>query len=781
MQIHAPARQGLTSRGARYPGHRIADSLEKTGSEQRFLRAGTALHLGLKEGDLVDLVDEEGATPARLFAVDGRGEPAFAALGLASLATEVLDLAAFDSGALTAWVAARGGNPQRLTCLTPFEEDSPAGTRLTLRVSADCDLWIALPCLLERVIAGGAGGSLEVSVQRAGISAPALPPLLGDLREELRIDRATARAYELRKGDYVQIIDVEGRQCSDFTALSAAALDRGLERHIDSTVTRTLVGGAYPAPGLFDKFFDQDMSPLLRVTRDTVGRHDTFALACTARGYEERGFPGHVNCSDNISEALEPFGVGHRSAWPAINFFFNSWIPQHDNRLRVDEAWSRAGDYVVMQALSDLVCVSTACPDDVDPINGWNPTDIHVRIYRPDQPIRRAVAYRPTPDSEAILTAESAFHPRTSKLTRAFQVARDLWLPSSYEATRALDEYWACRSAVTLQDMSSLRKLDIMGPDAEALLQHAMTRDVAKLSLNRGIYSLLCDETGAVIDDGTLFRMAPQIFRWCCGSDESARQLKDLARARGDKVWIKSLWSSMPNLALQGPHSRDLLREVVFTQPTQPSLDNLKWFGFTVARLNDRDGAPFMLTRSGFTGELGYEIFCDHRHALEIWDALMEKGRGFGILPMGLEALETLRIEAGLMVAGAEFLPGVDALEAGLGFAISKGKTGFVGSEALLRNGTAPSKRLTGLLFDGDEVPAHGDGVFHGRRQIGQVTSATRSPSLQRAIAMARLAVEFAEPGTALEVGQLDGQMKRLSARVCEIPFVDPKRERARA
>jgi len=108
--------------------------------------------------------------------------------------------------------------------------------------------------------------------------------------------------------------------------MNARSLNDGLERYIDSTATRSMIRGAYPIPGLFDKFYDQDLRPLLKLKQDTVGRHDTFALACTARGYEERGFFGHLNCSDNISHAYSPYGIAQRPAWPAINFFFNSWI-----------------------------------------------------------------------------------------------------------------------------------------------------------------------------------------------------------------------------------------------------------------------------------------------------------------------------------------------------------------------------------------------------------------------------------------------------------------------
>ncbi|MEL6992956.1 MAG: DUF1989 domain-containing protein, partial [Pseudomonadota bacterium] len=333
-------------------------------------------------------------------------------------------------------------------------------------------------------------------------------------RDEFTVSRGTARAYEVKPGEVVQIIDIDGQQCSDFMALRADALEQGLERAIDSTATRSMVRGAYPGPGLFDKFFDQDLRPMMKVVQDTCGRHDTFGMACTARGYEERGFPGHVNCSDNISVALNPFGVARRPAWPAINFFWNTWVDHHSHLLMTEESHSRPGDYVALQAIDPMVCVSTACPDDIDPINGWNPTDIHVRIYRPDAPIRRAVAYREKEDAPMAISQESAFAPETSKLSQHFAPARNLWAPVSFPASGTVGEYWACREKVTVQDMSGLRKYDIVGPDAEVLLQKVMTRDVARLAVWRGTYSLMCDDAGAVIDDGTLFRLAPHLFRW---------------------------------------------------------------------------------------------------------------------------------------------------------------------------------------------------------------------------------------------------------------------------
>ena len=788
--MYQPPGGGFDSRSRVYRGY---DQSQRT----RTLRPARPVRVELQQGDLLTLNNTDGATPVLLLALDDNGDNAFDRIGLAGNTPLLLNrqvtcdshhdsvVAGFTQ--IEQWYGGRGGAEKfaAVAAVRIFDNKTVAGESFALRAQSSVTLWMLIDPFTnltdDHLTAGGMGGAVTFEHVRNGRSAAMLPEPLGDVRDEFTISRGTAQAYTVEAGETIQIIDVDGQQCSDFMAMNAQALEQGQERYIDSTVTRSMVRGAYPIPGLFDKFFDQDIRPLLKLKQDTVGRHDTFAYACTARGYEERGFFGHLNCSDNISHAYGKYGIEPRTAWPAINFFFNSWIDHGDNLIQSDEAWSQPGDYIALEAMTDLVAVSTACPDDVDPINGWNPTDIHVRIYRKNTPVRHAVAYRSEPDAEPILTEHSAFHERTSALTRHFGVARDLWLPQSYESTRSHEEYQACRNAVTVQDMSSIRKFDVLGPDAGALLQKALTRDITKLSVNRGIYALICDETGSVIDDGTLFRLTPDTFRWCCGSDDSGLQLKALAEADGLNVWIKSLYSSMPNLAVQGPNSRELMQRISFTQPTQTDVSELRWFGSTVARLHDREGEPFQLTRSGYTGELGYEIFCHEKSAIAIWDAVMEAGSDLGILPMGLQALDTIRIEAGLMAAGAEFAPDVDAYEAGLGFAVDLKKSDFVGRAALERNAQAPRRVLKGLRFEGHEAPVHGDPVMAGRRSIGVVTSATVSPALDCAIAMARLSVEHAENGNEIETGKLDNHGKRLIAEVCDVPFVDPTRSRARA
>lgn len=733
-----------------------------------------AKRLELKAGDLISFSATDENTRATILALGADGGPGLAALGLT--ATGVLDLENFDSAPFISWAKGLG-----LTIAEWRSAEIELSNLAVLKTDAPISVWVVSTLSRQQLVEGLVKGVFSISVSRPeGIEA-ALPNPLGEVREEFTISRGTARSYKLWKDEFVQIIDVEGQQCSDFMAFRMKGLDRSEEWTIDSTATRSMVRRAYPGPGLFDKFFDCAMAPMLRVVQDTCGRHDTFGLACTARGYEERGFPGHLNCSDNISTAMDPYGVRKRPAWPAINFFWNTWVAPNTQHLLTEESYSRPGDYVVMQALDDLVCVSTACPDDLDPINGWNPTDVHVRIYGPDAPIRRAIAYRAKEDAPMSISRETAFHARTSALTQHYAPARDLWMPVSYPAVGTIGEYWACREKVTLQDMSPLRKYDIIGPDAERLLQHAMTKDISRLAQWRGLYGLMCDDTGAVIDDGTLFRLAPELFRWCCGSEESVRTLEALVDSKGFNVRLHDMSNALVNVALQGPRSRETLEKLVFTQPIVPSLQQMKWFGVTIARLNNREGAPFMLSRTGYTGELGYELFCAPADASVLWDALSAAGAEFGLTPMGSAALDIVRIEAGLAAAGAEFTAGCDAFEAGLGFAIDLRKTDFVGKAALSRNVESPRRMLKGLLLNCDEVPLHGAPVFAGERQIGQVTSATRSPSLERGIAMARLSVEHAAPGTALEIGAMDGHLKRLPCTVCDIPFFDPNRARARA
>jgi aminomethyltransferase len=479
---------------------------------------------------------------------------------------------------------------------------------------------------------------------------------------------------------------------------------------------------------------------------------------------------------------MAPFEVRPRRGWEAVNFFYNTGIDEH-NVLFLDEPWSRPGDYVLLRAMTDLVCASTACPDDTSAANGWNPTDIHVRIYTPEKAFSRAIAYRMTADAETQLTRETGFHPRTAQLTRNFTEYRGFWLPTIFNNAGAIDEYWACREKAVVMDLSPLRKFEVLGPDAETLMQTVLTRNVRRMAIGQVAYTAMCYPHGGMIDDGTALRLGPDNFRWIGGDDYSGLWLREQAQKLGLKALVKSSTEQLHNVAVQGPNSRDILKQIIWTPPAQPSVDELEWFRFTIGRLGDMHGRPVMVSRTGYTGELGFEIFCHPDDACEIWDALWEAGQPYGLTPLGLEALDMLRIEAGLIFAGYEFCDQTDPFEAGIGFTVplKSKEDDFIGRDALVQRKANPQRQLVGLELAGNEPAAHGDCVHVGRPQIGVVTSATRSPILRKNIALCRIDTQHAELGTEVEVGKLDGHQKRIPAVVVPFPFYDPKKERVRA
>jgi aminomethyltransferase len=633
---------------------------------------------------------------------------------------------------------------------------------------------------------GNPPSDLLIEVRRTQPRQPReryLPPPLADPVLEMLVDSSTALAYEVEPGQYIQVIDIEGQQCSDFLAFDSAALAQGAERGLDAVTTRNLTGTAYPQPGLFGKFFDQDMRPLVEVVRDTVGRHDTFALACNAKYYEDMGYPGHVNCTDNFNAQLAPYGIAPRRGWPALNFFYNTFFGQ-DNQLLFDEPWSRPGDYVLLRAMTGLVCASSACPDDIDPANAWNPTDVYVRVYDSQRRFSMAIAHRVTPDAEPRLTADTAFQPRWSALTRRTTEYRGYWLPTSFDNLGATAEYWACREHVAVMDLSPLRKFEVVGPDAEALLQAAVTRNIRKLADGQVVYTAMCNETGGMLDDATVFRLGADRFRFVGGDEHDGTWLRELAARRGlDQVWVKHSTDQLHNIAVQGPKSRDALRELIWTPPSQPAFADLGWFRFAIARIGGPDGLPLIVSRTGYSGELGYELWCHPQDALALWDAVWEAGAGFGLAPLGLDALDMLRIEAGLIFAGYEFCDLIDPFEAGIGFTVplKTKEDDFVGRAALERRKASPQRTLVGLELDGSQAAAHGDCVHAGRSQVGVITSGTRSPVLRKNIALCRMAVEYSQLGTEVEVAKLDGHYKRIGARVVRFPFYDPDKTRPRS
>ena len=760
------------------------------GVERYLVRGGGVLGVEIEPDDRIELVDLEGLQPCELvfFAKDGRD--ALASLG-APAAGEPAGLRRLLDGEGEEAVRVRAGLRRRGLDLGPvrgarlFGPRSRAGEEAAFTASAAGYLLVAAPGGPMSPWEQSPPTDLVLFVRRAVVSplaGPRLPEPLADPRLEVHVDPASVEPYLVRAGEYIQVIDVRGRQCSDFVAYRRAPLEgRGLVCGIDNVTTRTLMGSAYPKPGLYSTFFDAEMTPLVEVVQDTVGRHDSFNLACTARYYEDQGYFGHPNCSDNFSGKLEPFGLPPQKGWPAVNLFFNTNVDAQ-SVIHFDEPWSRPGDYVLMRALTDLVCASSACPCDIDPANGWVLTDIQVRVYPERNLFKRAVGYRMTPDAPLQLTKETGFHSRIAGLTRNLTEYRGYWLPVAFAKAGSIQEYWACRERVVAIDLSPLRKFEVLGPDAETLLQKTLTRNVRRLGDGQVVYAAMCHGHGGMIDDGTLFRHGPDQFRWIGGDDHGGVWLKEQAEALGLNVHVKSATDQIHNLAVQGPRSRELVRAILWTPPGRPSIDELGWFRFTIGRLGGFEGLPLVVSRTGYTGELGFELFCHPRDAAALWDAVMAAGEPLGIEPMGLAALDMVRIEAGLVFAGYEFDSTTDPFEAGIGFAVAdKGEEDWIGKEALARRKAHPRAKLVGLELAGNEVAQHGDPVFVGRAQVGQVTSGTRSPVLKKSIALARLDVSCASLGTGVEIGKLDGLQKRLPATVVRIPFYDPEKRRVRA
>lgn len=757
--------------------------------ERYVVKGGGCAAFDLERDDILELALLEGGQTVELVAFASGGKPETASLGVtaknrpdgiaAMLACESEDAARVSFGLFR-----RGCKLERAKAALLFRNDAPAGATERFTAPKPLTVVVAAPAAAMTVWEQSPPSPVLVFIRRARALPPGeyqMPEPLAEPRLDITVGIASAQSFEVFEGEYIQIVDIAGRQCSDFLAFQRKALDKGKVLGIDGTTTRSMTGRAYPSPGIASKFFDADRNALVEIVQDTVGRHDTFNLACTARYYEDMGYFGHANCSDNLNAAMRGYGVGEYRGWPAINFFYNTNVG-HLNNIWFDEPWSRAGDYVLMRALSDLVCGATSCPDDIDPANGWRLTPIQVRVYPKTAPFKRAIGYRMTPDAPLMLTKESGFHSRTSKLTRSFGEYKGFWVPQTFASAGAIEEYWACREKAVIMDLSPLRKLEIMGPDAESFLQGLFPRDVRKMTPGQIVYTPICYEHGGMIDDGTLFRMCQNNFRWIGGDDASLLWIKEQAAKQDANVLLKTASDQIHNVAVQGPKSRDLLRKLLWTPDARPKLDEVGVFRFTIGRFGGYEGIPVVVSRTGYTGELGYEVFCHPDDAPAVWDAVMEAGAEYGIKPFGFEALDMVRIEAGLVFGGHDFDSTTDPFEAGISFTVpSKKEDEYIGKAALVRRRANPARKLVGLHVSGNETPSHGDKVYIGRAEIGVVTSAMRSPLLKRTIALARLDVAHSEPGTAVEIGRLDGKQKRLSATLVPFPFYDPEKTRVRA
>jgi len=389
------------------------------------------------------------------------------------------------------------------------------------------------------------------------------------------------------------------------------------------------------------------------------------------------------------------------------------------------------------------------------------------------------------------------FHDRTSALCQGQAWRR--WaghvVASSYELLHDR-EYHAIRSSAALLDVSPLYKYVVTGPDAARLLDRVVTRDVTRMQPRQVVYTGWCDSAGKLMDDGTISRLDERQYRMT-SADPGLRWLWQ--NAVGMDVAIDDVSDATAALALQGPSAR-----VILEQLTQTDLAHLKYFRLTPAVAR---GIPITISRTGYTGDLGYEIWLDAQHALPFWDALVEAGTPYGVTPAGMLALDIARIEAGLMLLDVDYVSARRALiegqksspfELNLAWTVKLEKRVFVGRDALAAEHARGAEwqfigvevewdSLEGLYADvglpprlpttawRTSVPLYAEGT-----QVGYATSGCWSPLLKKYIALAHLTAQFAKPGSSLEMEiTVEHRRKRAVARVTPTPFFNPERKKA--
>lgn len=369
---------------------------------------------------------------------------------------------------------------------------------------------------------------------------------------------------------------------------------------------------------------------------------------------------------------------------------------------------------------------------------------------------------------------ETAFKSRIASMGATFDEYAGYEFAYRYGDDTA-EEYWACRRRAAVIDLTPLRKVEVSGRGAGALLQAVVTRDLSRLSDGRVVYTALCDDEGNVIDDGTVFRFGPDRFRWVGYTDEDEDWFRTHADRLGLEVSLENSTNRVHNIAIQGPSSRDLVAGIFELAAGRPGVADLEWFQFTEGALGGAGGPAVLLSRTGYSGELGYEVWCQPDDGPAVWDAVFAAGEPLGVGPLGLDALDPLRVEAGLIFKGYEYEGEEDPFEAGIGFVVSKAKRDdFVGKAALARRREDPAAVFIGLEVDDADPLAHGDQVVAGDEVVGVVTSGALSPVLERNLAFARVGAAHGGLGGRLEVERAGGEPGRVPANVVRVPFYDP-------
>jgi len=391
----------------------------------------------------------------------------------------------------------------------------------------------------------------------------------------------------------------------------------------------------------------------------------------------------------------------------------------------------------------------------------------------------------------------TAFHERTLALCESLSYREwsGYYTVSVYEMHHE-HEYNAIRNSSALIDISPLFKYRVTGRDATKFVNRVIARDINRVAVDQVIYCCWCDPEGKVIDDGTITRLDENEYRWTA-ADPSLRWFQQSALALD--VEIEDISEQTAALALQGPTSGRLLRTV-----TDAPIDNLKYFRVTRGKIA---GVPVDISRTGYTGDLGFEIWMPWIDAVKVWDALVAKGKAFDIHPAGMIALDIARIEAGLILIEVDYASSKKALidsqkyspfEIGLGKLVDLKKENFVGREALAQEAKKGSERaLVGLEINWNEVEALYDKlkmapqvpsiasrvavpVYRGGRQVGKATSTTWSPTLKKMIALASVSRENSKTGTSLSMEMtVEAVRHTVSTRVVPLPFFNPPRKTA--
>jgi aminomethyltransferase len=391
----------------------------------------------------------------------------------------------------------------------------------------------------------------------------------------------------------------------------------------------------------------------------------------------------------------------------------------------------------------------------------------------------------------------TAVHERTFALCESLNYREwsGYYAVSAYE-THHEHEYNAIRNAAALIDVSPLFKYLVTGADAARFVDRLITRDVAKMSVGQVYYTPWCDERGKVIDDGTVSRLEDQKFRWTA-ADPSLRWFRQ--NALGMTVDIEDISEEIAALALQGPTSARVLRAA-----STADIDSLKYFRVTRGAIG---GVPVDISRTGYTGDLGYEIWMSARDAVRVWDALMTHGKPFDIKPTGMLALDVARVEAGLLLIDVDFFSSKKALihsqlytpyEMGLGRLVSLDKARFIGQRALRAEyGKGHRRQVVGLDLDWTEIERLYEGaglppavgatasrvavpVYRGGRQIGRATTTTWSPVLKRMLALATIDLPHYAEGTVVQVEvTIEAVRHKVGAKVVRTPFFNPPRKTA--